>query len=77
MGTAAYNRGSKAIRTQLDLEAAARRRLPVAERCLCGASHPGLWTAGTHHGAHRCARVVILRLTPEQARRAYEKASGT
>jgi len=27
-------------------------------RCLCGAARPGDWTAGVHHGAHRCARVI-------------------
>jgi hypothetical protein len=34
-------------------------------KCLCGASVPGAWTAGVHHGAHRCARVVTrLRSIP-------------
>jgi hypothetical protein len=28
------------------------------EKCLCGASTPGGWTAGVHHGAHLCARVI-------------------
>ena len=26
--------------------------------CLCGAASPGEWTAGVHHGTHRCARVI-------------------
>lgn len=26
--------------------------------CLCGGAEPGAWTAGVHHGVHRCARVV-------------------
>jgi hypothetical protein len=29
-----------------------------APSCLCGAAKHGQWTAGVHHGAHRCARVV-------------------
>ena len=28
------------------------------QRCLCGAALVGEWTAGTHHQAHRCARVI-------------------
>jgi hypothetical protein len=26
--------------------------------CCCGAATVGAWTAGNHHGAHRCARVL-------------------
>jgi hypothetical protein len=26
--------------------------------CLCGEAWPDAWTAGVHHGAHRCARVI-------------------
>jgi hypothetical protein len=29
-----------------------------AMKCLCGASTVGAWTAGNHHGLHRCARVI-------------------
>ena len=58
MGIRAYNRGTAALSAQLDREAAERRQSPIVERCLCGASHLDGWTAGVHHGAHRCARVV-------------------
>ena len=32
------------------------KREPKA--CACGAACPGDWTAGTHHGVHKCARVI-------------------
>jgi hypothetical protein len=28
------------------------------EKCLCGAATVDAWTAGVHHGLHRCARVI-------------------
>ena len=58
MGIRAYNRGAAVLSARLDREAAERRQVSLVGRWLCGASRPGLWTAGTHHGAHRCARVV-------------------
>ena len=58
MGIRAYNRSTAALSARLDREAAERRQTPSVERCLCGASRPGLWTAGVHHGVHCCARVV-------------------
>jgi hypothetical protein len=32
--------------------------------CLCGAATDGAWTAGVHHGARRCARVVTAFPSP-------------
>lgn len=70
MGTAAYNRGSKALSTILDHEAEARRTRPSTPRCLCGASTVGGWTGqGVHHGAHRCARVISTENRVEDLRK--------
>lgn len=38
------------------------------DACLCRNSKPETWTAGVHHGVHRCARVVT-RLEVVTARR--------
>jgi hypothetical protein len=59
MGVAAYNRGSRVIRTMIDREAEEARQ---SRRCLCGIATVGAWTGqGVHHGAHRCARVGNLQ----------------
>lgn len=30
----------------------------LKQRCFCGGAFVGDWTAGNHHDAHRCARVI-------------------
>jgi hypothetical protein len=33
-------------------------KTPPGKPCLCGAASVGDWTAGKHHGLHKCAHVI-------------------
>lgn len=60
MGTAVYNRASRVIRERITDKLNGYRLTPYSEPCLCGAARAGSWTAGVHHGFHRCARVITI-----------------
>lgn len=46
--------------TKQEVQGAAGAASSTNQRCLCGASTHDAWTAGVHHGARRCARVITL-----------------
>jgi hypothetical protein len=62
MGIAAYNRGSKLIRAQIDRELEGGKHTRRPEPCCCGGSYAGLWLHGHLHGRRRCVHRSILEL---------------
>lgn len=58
MGINAYNRGTRAIQDRITREIQEKHTANIRVPCFCGVSFVGEWTAGTHHGARKCALVI-------------------